>query len=75
MNELDCLNDTLNLTNSASNFYLKFLLFADFANFAAERFRAVKRSPSAEDLTVRQAGVIIADMPSVKFLQSLLKDG
>ena len=60
------MNDTLNLTNSASNFDFKFLLFADFADFADEGIRAVKGSPSADDLRIRQAAVIIADMPRVK---------
>ena len=75
MNELDCLNDRLDLREFASNFDFEFLFMRDFAEFAGVRIRAVKRPPSADDVRVRQARIVVADVSRVKLLQGLLKDG
>ena len=75
MNELDCLNDILNLREFAGNFDLEFLFMRDFAEFAGVRMRAVKWSPSADDVRVRQTRIVVTDVSSVKLLQGLLKDG
>ena len=75
MNELDCLNDILYLREFAGNFDFEFLFMRDFAEFAGVRIRAVKWPPSADNLTVRQARIVVADMSRVELLQGLLKDG
>ena len=48
---------------------------SDIAEIAGVRMRAIERPPSTDDVRIRQAGVIIADVSCVKMLQGFLKNG